>query len=160
MNIFLHQSLGIASHDNASRDMSASDDDCCDFKAHGNNDQLSNHFIITTIATSNFIGIVFARTLHYQFYVWYFHMIPYLLWHSVALPLAVKLFVFVSIEVAFNIYPATAWSSLLLQVRINNSNVFCMNPLEIRNISRRSVLTTLIQFIFVRCRISYYLAVY
>ena len=143
MDIFLHQSIGIASHDTASRDISASDDDCGDFKARGNNDQLSNHFIITTIATSNFIGIVFARTLHYQFYVWYFHMIPYLLWHSVALPVVVKLFVFVSIEVAFNIYPATAWSSLLLQVRINNSNVLCMYPLALWNIFRRSVLMKL-----------------
>uniref|UniRef100_A0A095B152 dolichyl-P-Man:Man5GlcNAc2-PP-dolichol alpha-1,3-mannosyltransferase n=1 Tax=Schistosoma haematobium TaxID=6185 RepID=A0A095B152_SCHHA len=28
----------------------------------------------------NFVGIVISRSLHYQFYVWYFHTIPYLLW--------------------------------------------------------------------------------
>lgn len=28
---------------------------------------------------SNYIGIVFARSIHYQFYCWYFHAIPYLL---------------------------------------------------------------------------------
>lgn len=79
--------------------------------------QLSSHFIITTIFTSNFVGIVFARTLHYQFYVWYFHTIPYLLWHAQAIPLVGKFFVFFSIEIAFNVYPATAWSSGLLQVK-------------------------------------------
>lgn len=79
---------------------------------------LSAHFIITTIFTSNFIGIVFARTLHYQFYVWYFHTMPYLLWHAQILPTWVKFLVLMSIETSFNIYPATAWSSGLLQVRI------------------------------------------
>ena len=78
---------------------------------------LSAHFIITTIFTSNFIGIVFARTLHYQFYVWYFHTLPYLLWHAQILPIWGKIFVLLSIEVSFNVYPATAWSSALLQVR-------------------------------------------
>lgn len=84
----------------------------------GKKRDISGHFIITTIFMSNFIGIAFARTLHYQFYVWYFHTIPYLLWHTGSLPLLVKIFVFFSIEVAFNIYPATWWSSALLQVRI------------------------------------------
>jgi ALG3 protein len=79
--------------------------------------QICSHFIITTIFTSNLIGVVFARTLHYQFYVWYFHTIPYLLWHAEVIPVVVKIFVFCAIEIAFNVYPATAWSSGLLQVR-------------------------------------------
>ena len=84
------------------------------FNRHRN---VSSHFIITTIFVSNFIGIAFARTLHYQFYVWYFHTIPYLLWHSVTIPVYLRCFVFLSIEIAFNVYPATWWSSLLLQVK-------------------------------------------
>lgn len=85
--------------------------------------KLSARFVMTTIFTSNFIGIVFARTLHYQFYCWYFHTLPYLLWHCEApfLDGAVKLALFVSIEVCFNVFPATWWSSALLQVR--NSSV-------------------------------------
>lgn len=68
-----------------------------------------------TIFTSNFIGVVFARTLHYQFYCWYFHTIPYLLWHT-SIPLFGKLAVLGGIEYAFNVFPATPLSSAVLQV--------------------------------------------
>jgi alpha-1,3-mannosyltransferase len=77
---------------------------------------LNPHFIIVTIFLSNFIGVVFARTLHYQFYVWYFHTLPYLLWSAKRLPVRLKLLLLVNIELAFNVYPATPWSSVMLQV--------------------------------------------
>lgn len=97
---------------------------------------LSSKFIITTIFVSNFIGVVFARTLHYQFYCWYFHTLPYLLWHCMSDTSSVPNSVnkdgygvlwamvcvglnvawFVAVEVCFNVFPATAWSSVLLQV--------------------------------------------
>ena len=76
--------------------------------------RLSPHFIISAIAVSNFIGVVFARTLHYQFYSWYFHMLPYLLWQT-QLPVPLKLLLLLGVEYAFNVFPATAVSSLLLQ---------------------------------------------
>ncbi|KAJ1409012.1 ALG3 protein-domain-containing protein [Ochromonadaceae sp. CCMP2298] len=113
--------------------------------------QLNARFIAVTIFTSNFIGIAFARTLHYQFYCWYFHTLPFLLFTH-ALPgtstgkgstsigtgtdadidtgwgtdtgidwmarlvVVLKVLVLAGIEVAFNVYPATTWSSVLLQV--------------------------------------------
>lgn len=44
---------------------------------------------LTAILTSNLIGITFARTLHYQFYAWYFHSLPYLLWKT-ELPVIIR----------------------------------------------------------------------
>lgn len=77
--------------------------------------KLNAHFILVTLFASNFIGIAFARTLHYQFYSWYFHQVPLLLWQA-QLPLLGKLAIWLCIEVCFNVYPAISESSLLLQV--------------------------------------------
>lgn len=68
---------------------------------------------VTILFVTNFIGIVFARSLHYQFYSWYFYSIPFLLWKS-RLPTVVQLALFVVIEFCWNCYPASAGSSFLL----------------------------------------------
>lgn len=61
----------------------------------------------------NFIGIVCARSLHYQFYVWYFHTLPYLSWftdyHS-----SFKILILFLTEFCWNQYPSTNFSSVLL----------------------------------------------
>jgi alpha-1,3-mannosyltransferase len=77
--------------------------------------KLTPNFIILVVFTSNFIGVAFARSLHYQFYSWYFHSLPYLLW-STRLPFFAKLLLWLAIEVSFNVYPATGLSSAMLQV--------------------------------------------
>ena len=76
---------------------------------------LSPTYVVIAILSSNFIGIAFARTLHYQFYCWYWHSLPLLLWH-VKLPTPLRLCIVVAIEIAFNVFPATAFSSALLQL--------------------------------------------
>ena len=35
-----------------------------------------------TMFTANMVGVLFSRSLHYQFYVWYFYSVPALLWST------------------------------------------------------------------------------
>ena len=71
--------------------------------------------IVLPLFTANFIGIFFSRSLHYQFYVWYFHSIPYLLW-STSLPAIYNLLILGVLEMCWNTYPSTNISSALLHV--------------------------------------------
>lgn len=63
--------------------------------------------------TSNLIGIVAARSLHYQFYAWYFHSLP-LLFCLAACPAVSTLVSLLVIELCWNVFPATAASSATL----------------------------------------------
>lgn len=74
---------------------------------------LSSHFILAVLFSSNFIGVTFARTLHYQFYSWYFHQIPFLLYHA-GIPGYLSLALLAAIEGCFLMYPATFLSSATL----------------------------------------------
>lgn len=65
------------------------------------------------IFLSNFIGIVCSRSLHYQFYVWYFHSLPYLIWYT-NYNTSLKFLLLGLIEFAWNTYPSTDISSALL----------------------------------------------
>lgn len=70
---------------------------------------------ILPIFLANFIGMVCARSLHYQFYVWYFHSLPYLVWFT-DYNVSLKLLLLGLIEFAWNTYPSTAISSGLLHL--------------------------------------------
>lgn len=76
---------------------------------------VSWNFITYVIFASNFIGIAFARSLHYQFYCWYFFTLPFLLFQSY-LHEVFSIVVLGGFEYAFNVFPATALSSSVLQV--------------------------------------------
>lgn len=63
----------------------------------------------------NFIGIVCARSLHYQFYSWYFHSLPYLLW-STNISIIVRFLILALIEFCWNTYPSTNFTSAMLHM--------------------------------------------
>lgn len=75
----------------------------------GSTDQL----FLLPFFISNFVGIVCSRSLHYQFYVWYYHTIPFLLWSS-TFSNSARLLLLGLVELCWNTYPSTNASSLCL----------------------------------------------
>ncbi|KAK4056116.1 dolichyl-P-Man:Man(5)GlcNAc(2)-PP-dolichol alpha-1,3-mannosyltransferase [Microbotryomycetes sp. JL221] len=73
--------------------------------------QPSADYVCTILFTSNLIGVLFSRSLHYQFYTWYAHQIVFLLWHT---PFDVyqRLGIFAAIEFGWETFPSTQESSL------------------------------------------------
>jgi len=70
----------------------------------GSNTSLPSTQIVDTLFFSNFVGFIFMKSLHYQFYVWIFHCLPHLI--SMAgfeFPFAILLMGF--IEIMWNLYP-------------------------------------------------------
>lgn len=63
----------------------------------------------------NFIGIACSRSLHYQFYVWYFHSLPHLVW-STKFSIKFRLLILALIEYSWNTYPSTDISSFILHI--------------------------------------------
>ncbi|KIL68557.1 glycosyltransferase family 58 protein [Amanita muscaria Koide BX008] len=74
---------------------------------------LTGEDVATILFTSNLIGILFARSLHYQFYSWYAQQLPFLTWKS-RFPWFIKLALLIIIEYAWNTYPSTTISSSML----------------------------------------------
>ncbi|KAJ0960739.1 hypothetical protein J5N97_001388 [Dioscorea zingiberensis] len=74
---------------------------------------LRKEHIATVMFVGNFIGIVCARSLHYQFYSWYFYSLPFLLWKT-PFPSILRVILFGAVELCWNIYPSNFYSSILL----------------------------------------------
>ncbi|KAG6376391.1 dolichyl-P-Man:Man(5)GlcNAc(2)-PP-dolichyl mannosyltransferase [Boletus reticuloceps] len=74
---------------------------------------VSADYVATVLMTSNLIGILFARSLHYQFYSWYFQHLPFLAQRT-KYPLLLQLLIIVGIEYAWNVFPSTSLSSGIL----------------------------------------------
>lgn len=69
---------------------------------------------VLTFFESNLIGVAFARSLHYQFYTWFFLTVPFVLYYT-SYSRMVRLVTFALIRQAFEVYPPTENTSLLLQ---------------------------------------------
>uniref|UniRef100_A0A0N5A9G5 dolichyl-P-Man:Man5GlcNAc2-PP-dolichol alpha-1,3-mannosyltransferase n=1 Tax=Syphacia muris TaxID=451379 RepID=A0A0N5A9G5_9BILA len=76
--------------------------------------------ILYVVFTSNLLGIAVARSLHYQFYSWYFHSLPYLLFSTLNFEKfdnkSESSVILIAIEICWNTYPSTIASSLCLQL--------------------------------------------
>ena len=70
-------------------------------------------FILTSILTSIIIGMLCARSLHYQFYAYIAWSTPFLLWKS-GLPPYLVFAVWAAQEWAWNVYPSTETSSMVV----------------------------------------------
>jgi len=75
--------------------------------------RISPNYILTTILTANAIGMLFARSLHYQFYAYIALATPFLLWRSGMHPILQYLLWAVQ-EWAWNVYPSTDSSSMVV----------------------------------------------
>merc|ERR1711928_334112 len=76
---------------------------------------LVSQLFLLPLFTANFIGIALSRSLHYQFYVWYFHTLPYLLW-STPYSITLRICILGVLELCWNTFPSTNESSLALHV--------------------------------------------
>ncbi|KAI9297695.1 ALG3-domain-containing protein [Neoconidiobolus thromboides FSU 785] len=85
------------------------------FNKNNKNEIMTSKFMLEVLYISNFIGILCSRTLHYQFYSWYYHTLPFLF--CILTRVYPKLYLilqFILLEYCWNIYPSTNLSSTLL----------------------------------------------
>lgn len=100
------KSLGDVLHATFSRD------------GHGRNWQalfqrFTPKYILTTVLTANIIGLLFARSLHYQFYSYLAWSTPYLLWRGGLHPV-LQYVLWALQEWAWNVFPSTPVSSAVV----------------------------------------------
>lgn len=72
--------------------------------------KITPDFIMTTILTATTIGLLCARSLHYQFYAYIAWSTPFLLWKAGFHPI-VQYALWAAQEWAWNVYPSTPASS-------------------------------------------------
>ncbi|KAI0463401.1 dolichyl-P-Man:Man(5)GlcNAc(2)-PP-dolichol alpha-1,3-mannosyltransferase [Komagataella kurtzmanii] len=78
-----------------------------------NDPERSPDFVYTVMATTDLIGVLFARSLHYQFLSWYAFSLPYLLYKA-RLNFIASIIVYAAHEYCWLVFPATEQSSALL----------------------------------------------
>jgi alpha-1,3-mannosyltransferase len=77
--------------------------------------KLSDRFVMTTLLASMTVGLLCARTLHYQFFAYLSWSTPYLLWEAGFHPVLIYAIWAVQ-EWAWNVYPSTDGSSITIVV--------------------------------------------
>ncbi|KAK4986943.1 dolichyl-P-Man:Man(5)GlcNAc(2)-PP-dolichol alpha-1,3-mannosyltransferase [Elasticomyces elasticus] len=70
-------------------------------------------FILTAVLSANAIGMLCARSLHYQFYSWIAWATPFLLWRAGFHPV-LQYALWAAQEWAWNVYPSTGSSSMVV----------------------------------------------
>ena len=85
----------------------------CGKMQHAVSIRVSPNYILTTILTANAIGMLFARSLHYQFYAYIALATPFLLWRSGMHPIF-QYGLWAAQEWAWNVYPSTDMSSKIV----------------------------------------------
>lgn len=89
---------------------------------------MNKDYVLKTLISSNLIGILFARSLHYQFYSWFYWSVPYALYvcsknfskdqKPSFLGVLFSLGIWLAQEVAWHTYPSTNLSSLIVNVSL------------------------------------------
>jgi alpha-1,3-mannosyltransferase len=74
---------------------------------------ITPRYVMTTILTANAIGLLFARSLHYQFYAYIAWCTPFLLWRSGLHPI-LQYLLWILQEWAWNVFPSTPLSSTIV----------------------------------------------
>jgi alpha-1,3-mannosyltransferase len=75
--------------------------------------RVSPRYVLATMLTANNMGLLFARSLHYQFYAYLAWSTPFLLWHAGCHPLLIYGIWGIQ-EWAWNVFPSTKASSLVV----------------------------------------------
>lgn len=75
--------------------------------------RITSSFILTTVLSSLSIGMLCARSLHYQFYAYIAWSTPFLLWKSGVHPVLIYI-IWAAQEWSWNVYPSTPASSLVV----------------------------------------------
>lgn len=75
--------------------------------------RISPNCVLTNILAAIAIGMLFARSLHYQFYAYIALATPFLLWRSGMHPV-LQFSLWIAQEWAWNVYPSTDMSSMVV----------------------------------------------
>ncbi|KPM45418.1 Dol-P-Man:Man(5)GlcNAc(2)-PP-Dol alpha-1,3-mannosyltransferase [Neonectria ditissima] len=87
-------------------------------------------YVMTTMLSANVVGLLFARSLHYQFYAYLAWATPYLLWRATRSPLVV-IPLWCAQEWAWNVFPSTdSSSSVVVNVLLMTVVLVCIGTDE------------------------------